>query len=184
MFPKFWYAFNPFSRFLILNYRVNKRCVTFGETKNDVHVLEFSRKMKKNQKRKKEKSAAFSILDRWFHTRWVRIVKNRGGLLTSGWPGAAFSPSLTPHKGIINASQSRCGAERIASIKCNFGRVSDTKFWIEPPPPGYFHLNGETFASKFLKLESRGGSFVLANDWGEKSGRFSDKTPSAIISRV
>lgn len=54
------------------------------------------------------------------------------------------------HKGIINASQSRCGAERIASIKCNFGRVSDTKFWIAPPP-GYFHLNGEDFRHEISK---------------------------------
>jgi len=48
-------------------------------------------------------------------------VKNRVRLLTSGSPGA-------PHKGIINASQSRCGAERIASIKCNFGRVPILNF--------------------------------------------------------
>lgn len=33
-----------------------------------------------------------------------------------------------PHKDIINASQSRCGAERIASIKCNFKRVSILNF--------------------------------------------------------
>lgn len=53
--------------------------------------------------------------------RSCSAVKNRVRLLTSGSPGA-------PHKGIINASQSRHGAERIASIKCNFGRVPILNF--------------------------------------------------------
>jgi hypothetical protein len=63
--------------------------------------------------------------------RSCSAVKNRVWLLTSGSPGA-------PHKGIINASQSRRGAERIVSIKCNFGRVPNTKFWITASF-GYFH---------------------------------------------
>jgi len=53
--------------------------------------------------------------------RFCSTVKNRVRLLTSRSPGV-------PHKGIINASQSRCGAERIASIKCNFGRVPILNF--------------------------------------------------------
>ena len=65
---------------------------------------------------------AYCLFKRVFvDVRFCSAVKNRVRLLTSGSPGA-------PHKGIINASQSRCGAERIASIKCNFGRVPILNF--------------------------------------------------------
>ena len=106
-------------------------------------LFEKSRRTKREREREK-KEARFSILVvPHTHTRWVRIVKNRGWLR-----GDPVRPPS--HKGIINASQSRCGAERIASIKCNFGRVSDTKFWIAPPPR-YFHLNGEDFRHEISK---------------------------------
>lgn len=53
--------------------------------------------------------------------RFYSTTKNRVRPLTSGSP-------VRPHKDIINANQSRCGAERIASIKCNFKRVSILNF--------------------------------------------------------
>lgn len=90
---------------------------------------------------------AFSILDRSCTHTHIHVHDGSASwkIEADCWlRGDPVRPpsSPSPHKGIINASQSRCGAERIASIKCNFGRVSDTKFWIAPPP-GYFHLNGE-----------------------------------------
>lgn len=110
-------------------------------------LFEKSRRTKREREREKKRGFSILVVP---HTH----THTHGG--SASWKIEADcwlrgDPVRPPsHKGIINASQSRCGAERIASIKCNFGRVSDTKFWIAPPP-GYFHLNGEDFRHEISK---------------------------------